>query len=105
MALPSPREPRWQQRTMGDMSQSPAEGGTRSEHTDGTLPSGQYWQGWPVQAPAGAVVLAPGVHEHSRRYRHVAGRPCASCTAAPTGWSPRQPARSSAPMPAPRTSP
>ena len=78
MALPSPREPRWQHRTMGDMNQTPAEGGTRSEHTDGTLPSGQYWQGWPVQAPAGVVVLAPGVHEHSSRYRYVAGRLSAS---------------------------
>ena len=74
MTLPSSREPRWQQRTMGGVSQSPADGGTRSEHTDGTLPSGQYWQGWPVQAPAGVVVLVHGLHEHSGRYRHVAER-------------------------------
>ena len=74
MALPSPREPRRQQRTMGDMNRAPSEGGTRSEHTEGTLPSGQYWQGWPVQAPAGVVVLVHGVHEHSGRYRHVAER-------------------------------
>lgn len=74
MTLPSPREPRRQQRAMGDMSHSPAEGGPRSERADGTLPSGQYWQGWPVQAPAGVIVLVHGVHEHSGRYHHVAER-------------------------------
>jgi acylglycerol lipase len=74
MTLPSPRQPRGQQHAMGDVSRSPAEGGTRPAHTDGTLPSGQYWQGWPVQAPAGVVVLVHGVHEHSGRYRHVAER-------------------------------
>jgi len=56
------------------MNHSPAGGDTRPEHADGALPSGQYWQGWPVQAPAGVVVLVHGVHEHSSRYRHVAER-------------------------------
>ena len=47
------------------MNQSPTESGTRSEHTDGTLPSGQYWQGWPVQAPVGVVVLARVSNDHA----------------------------------------
>ena len=57
-----------------DMKPSLAEGGARPERTEGTLPSGQYWQGWLVQAPAGVVVLVHGLHEHSGRYRHVAER-------------------------------
>lgn len=45
-----------------------------ASHLEGTLSSGQYWQGWTVDQPAGAVVLVHGVHEHSGRYRHVAQR-------------------------------
>ncbi|MDX6741662.1 alpha/beta hydrolase [Actinocorallia sp. A-T 12471] len=41
---------------------------------EGTLDSGQYWQGWPVDAPVGVVVLVHGVHEHGGRYAHVAAR-------------------------------
>ncbi|MGW3468564.1 alpha/beta fold hydrolase [Saccharopolyspora sp. NPDC000995] len=45
-----------------------------ASHLEGTLSSGQYWQGWTVDQPAGVVVLVHGVHEHSGRYRHVALR-------------------------------
>ena len=46
------------------------------EHSEGTLPSGQYWQGWtsssvPVR---GVVALVHGVHEHGGRYAHVGAR-------------------------------
>ena len=41
---------------------------------EGTLPGGQYWRGWPVEDPAGVVVLVHGLHEHGGRYRHVAER-------------------------------
>jgi acylglycerol lipase len=41
---------------------------------EGTLPGGQYWRGWPVGDPAGAVVLVHGLHEHGGRYRHVGER-------------------------------
>ena len=46
-------------------------------HTEGTLPSGQYWQAWTPADPAavvGVVVLVHGLHEHGGRYRHVAER-------------------------------
>jgi acylglycerol lipase len=43
-------------------------------HTEGTLPSGQYWQAWTVEAPGGVVVLVHGLHEHGGRYRAVAER-------------------------------
>ena len=44
-------------------------------HTDGHLPSGQYWQGWtPDEAAVGVVVLVHGLHEHGGRYGHVAER-------------------------------
>ena len=47
-------------------------------HREGTLPSGQYWQGWTADATAGAVagavVLVHGLHEHGGRYGWVAGR-------------------------------
>ncbi|KAA5834948.1 lysophospholipase [Saccharopolyspora hirsuta] len=46
----------------------------KASHSEGTLPSGQYWQSWTVERPAGVVVLVHGVHEHSGRYRHVAER-------------------------------
>jgi alpha-beta hydrolase superfamily lysophospholipase len=42
--------------------------------TDGTLPSGQFWQAWTVDAPVGVVLLVHGLHEHSGRYAHVAQR-------------------------------
>ncbi|WP_190823551.1 alpha/beta hydrolase [Saccharopolyspora pogona] len=45
-----------------------------ASHLEGTLSSGQYWQSWTVDQPAGVVVLVHGVHEHSGRYRHVAER-------------------------------
>jgi acylglycerol lipase len=48
--------------------------GTAVPHTEGTLPSGQYWQAWTVEAPAGLVVLVHGLHEHGGRYRHVGQR-------------------------------
>jgi acylglycerol lipase len=54
------------------MSAPHAGGGPATSDTEGTLPSGQYWQAWTVDAPAGVVVLVHGVHEHSGRYRHVA---------------------------------
>jgi alpha-beta hydrolase superfamily lysophospholipase len=41
---------------------------------EGTLPSGQYWQGWTVDAPVGVVVLVHGLHEHGGRYGQVAER-------------------------------
>jgi acylglycerol lipase len=43
-------------------------------HAEGTLPSGQYWQGWTVDAPGGVVVFVHGLHEHGGRYGHVAER-------------------------------
>ncbi|MER7080041.1 Lysophospholipase, alpha-beta hydrolase superfamily [Saccharopolyspora kobensis] len=43
-------------------------------HSEGTSPSGQYWQSWTVEQPGGVVVLVHGLHEHSGRYRHVAAR-------------------------------
>ncbi|GAA0527629.1 monoacylglycerol lipase [Saccharopolyspora subtropica] len=54
------------------MSRSAA--GPAASHTEGVLPSGQYWQGWTIENPVAAVVLVHGVHEHSGRYRHVAER-------------------------------
>jgi acylglycerol lipase len=47
---------------------------TAVRHGQGTLPSGQYWQGWAVPDPVGVVVLVHGVHEHGGRYAHVAER-------------------------------
>jgi alpha-beta hydrolase superfamily lysophospholipase len=47
---------------------------TAVRHGEGTLPSGQYWQGWAVPDPVGVVVLVHGVHEHGGRYAHVAER-------------------------------
>lgn len=46
----------------------------RAVHSEGKLPSGQYWQSWTVEQPVGVVVLIHGLHEHSGRYRHVAAR-------------------------------
>ncbi|MDA3628349.1 alpha/beta hydrolase [Saccharopolyspora oryzae] len=46
----------------------------KTTHSEGTLSSGQYWQSWTVDQPAGVVVLVHGVHEHSGRFRHVAER-------------------------------
>lgn len=43
-------------------------------HAEGRLASGQYWQSWSGQAPAGLVIVVHGVHEHSGRYRWVAER-------------------------------
>jgi alpha-beta hydrolase superfamily lysophospholipase len=48
--------------------------GTAARHGQGTLPTGQYWQGWSVPDPAGVVVLVHGAHEHGGRYAHVAER-------------------------------
>jgi len=46
-----------------------------TEHVEGTLSSGQYWQGWTGDVPVkGVVVLVHGVHEHGGRYAHVASR-------------------------------
>ena len=45
-----------------------------TRHGQGTLSSGQYWQGWAVPDPAGVVVLVHGAHEHGGRYAHVAER-------------------------------
>ncbi|HEY3631263.1 MAG TPA: lysophospholipase [Jatrophihabitantaceae bacterium] len=46
-----------------------------TEHVEGTLPSGQYWQGWTSEAPVrGVVALVHGVHEHGGRYAHVGAR-------------------------------
>jgi acylglycerol lipase len=46
-----------------------------TEHVEGTLPSGQYWQGWTAEAPVrGVVALVHGVHEHGGRYAHVGAR-------------------------------
>src|SRR5882757_9645757 len=46
-----------------------------TDHVDGTLPSGQYWQGWTADAPVrGVVALVHGVHEHGGRYAHVGTR-------------------------------
>jgi acylglycerol lipase len=47
---------------------------TAVRHGQGTLATGQYWQGWSVPDPAGVVVLVHGVHEHGGRYAHVAER-------------------------------
>src|SRR4051812_28265759 len=47
---------------------------TAPTRVDGTLPGGQFWQGWTVDAPIGAVVLVHGLHEHGGRYGHVAER-------------------------------
>lgn len=44
-------------------------------HVEGTLASGQYWQGWTGPLPVrGVVVLVHGVHEHGGRYAHVGTR-------------------------------
>ncbi|TDD50141.1 alpha/beta hydrolase [Saccharopolyspora elongata] len=56
------------------MTQSHDDARPKAAHFEGTLPSGQYWQGWTVERPVGVVVLVHGVHEHSGRYRHVAER-------------------------------
>jgi alpha-beta hydrolase superfamily lysophospholipase len=46
-----------------------------ADHVEGTLPSGQFWQGWTGGAPErGVVVLAHGAHEHGGRYAQVAER-------------------------------
>ena len=46
-----------------------------TDHVEGRLPSGQFWQGWTGGTPVkGVVVLVHGVHEHSGRYAHVAER-------------------------------
>jgi alpha-beta hydrolase superfamily lysophospholipase len=46
-----------------------------TEHVEGRLPSGQYWQGWTGDTSVqGVVVLVHGVHEHGGRYAHVAER-------------------------------
>jgi alpha-beta hydrolase superfamily lysophospholipase len=44
------------------------------KHAEGRLDSGQYWQGWSGEAPAGLVIVVHGVHEHGGRYRAVAER-------------------------------
>jgi len=44
------------------------------KHAEGRLDSGQYWQSWSGEAPAGLVVVVHGVHEHGGRYRAVAER-------------------------------
>ena len=44
---------------------------TAAAHADGSLPSGQYWQGWGAGSPVGIVIVVHGVHEHGGRYRHV----------------------------------
>jgi len=41
---------------------------------EGTLPSGQSWQGWTVDAPVGVVAIVHGLHEHGGRYAAVAAR-------------------------------
>ncbi len=51
----------------------PDEGRTAA-HTEGVLPSGQFWQAWTLQTPVAVVVLVHGLHEHGGRYRHVAER-------------------------------
>lgn len=56
------------------MTQSHDDARSKASHLEGTLSSGQYWQSWTVDQPAGVVVLVHGVHEHSGRYRHVAER-------------------------------
>ena len=43
-------------------------------HAEGRLASGQYWQSWSNQTPAGLVIIVHGVHEHSGRYQWVAER-------------------------------
>ena len=48
--------------------------GAAARHGQGTLPTGQYWQGWSVPDPDGVVVLVHGAHEHGGRYAHVAER-------------------------------
>jgi acylglycerol lipase len=47
---------------------------TAPTQSEGTLPAGQYWHGWTVDAPVGVVVLVHGLHEHGGRYGHVAER-------------------------------
>ncbi|MGY1696991.1 MULTISPECIES: alpha/beta hydrolase [unclassified Geodermatophilus] len=47
---------------------------TPVRHGQGTLATGQYWQGWAVPDPVGVVVLVHGAHEHGGRYAHVAER-------------------------------
>jgi alpha-beta hydrolase superfamily lysophospholipase len=43
-------------------------------HAEGQLVSGQYWQSWSGEAPAGLVIVVHGAHEHGGRYRPVAER-------------------------------
>ncbi len=46
-----------------------------TDHVEGALSSGLYWQGWTASTPVrGVVVLVHGVHEHGGRYAHVAER-------------------------------
>jgi acylglycerol lipase len=47
---------------------------TAATRVEGSLPGGQFWQGWTVDTPVGAVVLVHGLHEHGGRYAHVAER-------------------------------
>ena len=44
------------------------------QHDEGRLASGQYWQSWSGQTPAGLVIVVHGVHEHGGRYHWVAER-------------------------------
>ena len=50
---------------------------TGPRRDEGTLPGGQFWQGWTPDAPVGVVVLVHGLHEHGGRYaaRGRAARP------------------------------
>ena len=44
------------------------------QHAEGRLASGQYWQSWSGEKPAGLVVVVHGAHEHGGRYQWVAER-------------------------------